>query len=160
MKKNLLTSQSLFLISISVILIDQLSKLWIIQTISEQKSIVIIPNFINFRLVKNTGAAFSLLQNSTNFLGIISLAVSFGLIFWIWRSKRFSVFNGLGFSFLLGGCIGNGLDRWFLGYVNDFIELIPINFPIFNGADIAINLAVFCFLIESMRRKNDQHNHT
>ena len=160
MKKNLLTSQSLFLISISVILIDQLSKLWIIQTISEQKSIVIIPNFINFRLVKNTGAAFSLLQNSTNFLGIISLAVSFGLIFWIWRSKRFPVFNGLGFSFLLGGCIGNGLDRWFLGYVNDFIELIPINFPIFNGADIAINLAVFCFLIESMRRKNDQHNHT
>ena len=159
MKKNLLTSQSILLGSIFVILIDQLSKFWIVQTISETESITLIPGFINLHLVKNTGAAFSLLENSTNFLGFLSFIVSIYLIFLVWRSKRMPFFKGLGFSFLLGGCIGNGLDRWFLGYVNDFIELIPINFPIFNGADIAINVAVLCLIIENMQKHNGPNNH-
>ena len=159
MKKNLLTSKSILLVSIFVILIDQLSKFWVVQTISERESIALIPDFINLHLVKNTGAAFSLLENSTNFLGFLSFIVSICLISLIWRSKRMPFFKGLGFSFLLGGCIGNGLDRWFLGYVNDFIELIPINFPIFNGADIAINVGVICLIIENMQKHGGPSNH-
>ena len=160
MKKIILTSKPIFLISTSVIFVDQLSKFWVVKTLSGKQSITVIPNVLNIRLVKNTGAAFSLLQDSTYLLGILSLVVSLGLIVWIWRSKPLPILKGLGLSFLLGGCIGNGLDRWLLGYVNDFIELVPINFPIFNGADIAINLAVLCLIIENMSNQNLQNNHT
>ena len=160
MKKKHLTSKSLFVISITVILIDQLSKFWIVQAIGKNKAVTLIPHVINIRLVRNTGAAFSLLENSTNFLGILSFLVSIGLILWIWRSKKMPIMKGLGFSFLLGGCIGNGLDRWLLGYVNDFIELIPISFPIFNAADIAINLALICLIIDNISKQSSQQIHT
>tara|TARA_B100000029_G_scaffold384519_1_gene380037 strand:- start:251 stop:733 length:483 start_codon:yes stop_codon:yes gene_type:complete len=160
MKKKHLTSKSLFFISIIVILIDQLSKFWIVQAIGKNKAVTLIPHVINIRLVRNTGAAFSLLENSTNFLGILSFLVSTGLILWIWRSKKMPIMKGLGFSFLLGGCIGNGLDRWLLGYVNDFIELIPISFPIFNAADIAINLALICLIIDNISKQSSQQIHT
>ena len=160
MKKKHLTSKSLFFISIIVILIDQLSKFWIVQAIGKNKAVTLIPHVINIRLVRNTGAAFSLLENSTNFLGILSFLVSTGLILWIWRCKKMPIIKGIGFSFLLGGCIGNGLDRWLLGYVNDFIELIPINFPIFNAADIAINVALICLIIDNISKQSSQQIHT
>ena len=58
----------------------------------------------------------------------------------------------------MGGTLGNGLDRWRLGYVVDFLALVPINFPIFNGADIAINLAVLCFGLDLwLNRQNGEH---
>ena len=59
--------------------------------------------------------------------------------------------NGISLAFLLGGTVGNGIDRWTQGYVIDFIEFLPIQFPIFNIADIAINIAIVCFLIETLR---------
>ena len=94
------------------------------------------------------GAAFSLFSNATPFLGLLSLIVSVGLIFWLWRFSQISIWQSLAIAFLLGGSLGNGLDRWFLGYVIDFIEIVPFNFPIFNFADIAINLGVLFFVID------------
>jgi len=147
MKRNLLSRKSIFIISFIVVLFDQLSKSIAINLTSHKPSIILIPHILNIHLVKNTGAAFSLFTNSTLLLGALSFCVSIGLIFWIWRYKRFQFLKGLSIAFLLGGSIGNGLDRWRLGYVNDFLQLIPINFPIFNGADIAINIAVVLFVI-------------
>ena len=54
----------------------------------------------------------------------------------------------------------NGLDRWLLGYVNDFIELVPINFPIFNAADIAINVALICLIIDNISKQPSQQIRT
>ena len=160
MKKILLKRKSIFFISTLVILIDQLSKLLVIQLLKSQQSINLIPQLINLRLVQNTGAAFSLFENKTPFLGFLSLCVTIGLVMWIWKSKPLPLLRGLSFSFLLGGCVGNGLDRWRLGYVNDFLELTNINFPIFNGADIAINIAVFCLVIETVSKQNSPHHQT
>ena len=58
----------------------------------------------------------------------------------------------LGAGLLLGGAIGNGLDRWRLGTVVDFLAFMPVRFPIFNGADVAINLAVICFAFDLLQR--------
>jgi signal peptidase II len=58
-------------------------------------------------------------------------------------------------AFLLGGTIGNGLDRWRLGYVIDFLALVPIDFPVFNAADIAINLAVLCFGLDLLSTREN-----
>ena len=60
---------------------------------------------------------------------------------------------GLALACLLGGTLGNGIDRWRLGYVTDFLELVPIQFPIFNWADVVINVSVVCFAIDAFRER-------
>ena len=153
MKKIILKRKSIFFISSSIFLIDQLSKSSVIHLLSDKYFFQLVPQVIHFRIVRNTGAAFSLFNNATPILSFLSLCVSLGLIVWIYQSKPLPIWKGLGISFLLGGCTGNGLDRLRLGYVNDFIELIPVNFPIFNFADIAINIAVICLLIDSFSKR-------
>ena len=153
MKKYLLNRKLIYNLSLFVVLLDQASKAWAQSNLEHKNSVVLINNIINLTLVKNTGAAFSLLSQSTIFLGILSLIVAITLIIWIWTSKQIRFWQGLGFSLLLGGTIGNGIDRFRLGFVYDFIELIPINFPIFNIADISINLAIICLLI-NLRKTN------
>ena len=152
MKKQFLSRKSIFLISFFVVICDQLSKYLAIQFLSSNNSILLIPHLIQLRLVRNTGAAFSLFSSSTTLLGLLSLCVSIGIIILICINKPLKVWKALAFSFLLGGSFGNGLDRWQLGYVNDFIELLPINFPIFNIADIAINMAVISLIIETINK--------
>ena len=88
-------------------------------------------------------------------LGLLSLGVGIALILWIWRERVLPFWQALAAAALLGGTLGNGLDRWRFGYVIDFLALEPIDFPIFNGADVAINLAVLCFAIELWTRRGD-----
>ena len=139
--------------SFYVISIDQISKFLVLNTLGFERSINIIPNLLNLTLVKNKGAAFSLLSNSTLLLTFISIFVSFLLIYLILRAPPKSYWNSMGIAYLLGGAAGNGIDRLLKGYVLDFFELIPIKFPIFNVADIAINIAVICFIIDIVSTK-------
>ena len=144
-------------IAIIIVGIDQLTKFWAFTHIRTGEPLILIPSIIQARFVKNTGAAFSLLKDSTIFLSIISISISIYLLIWLWRNKPFTSSQALGMSFLLGGTIGNGIDRIRVGFVTDFIELIPINFPIFNFADISINIALF-FLILDYLKKLKHHN--
>ena len=138
----------LLLYSFYIILIDQLTKFTLLIFLGFEKSINIIPNFLNLTLVKNKGAAFSLFSNSTTLLTITSVFTSLLLIAIILNYQYRSYWNSIGLAYLLGGTAGNGVDRLFKGYVLDFIELVPINFPIFNVADISINIAIICFIID------------
>ena len=143
----------LIIISCSIILIDQISKFIIFNTLGFEQTKNIIPKLLNFTLVINKGAAFSIFSNSTIFLTIISILTSIILIAFILRSPPQSYWNSIGLAYLLGGTIGNGIDRLFKGYVLDFFELIPINFPIFNVADISINVAIICFIIDLIKKE-------
>jgi len=144
----------IILFSIFIIFIDQISKFIVLNTLGFYKSKNIIPNLLNFTLVKNKGAAFSILSNSTSLLTIISILASLLLITIILKSPPSSYWNLIGTSYLLGGTIGNGIDRLFNGYVLDFIDFVPINFPIFNVADISINIAIICFIIDLLKSKS------
>ena len=150
----LLTKKSIRILSYSffIILADQTSKFSVLNKLGFENSKNIIPNLLNFTLVKNKGAAFSLFSNSTFFLTIISILVSFLLITIILKKPPISYWNSIGIAYLLGGTVGNGIDRLFKGYVLDFLELVPINFPIFNLADVSINIAMICFLIDIVRK--------
>ena len=134
-----------------IILLDQVSKFLVLTTLGLEKSKTIIPNLLNFTLVKNKGAAFSLFSNSTNILTIISILTSLLLITVILKFPQKSFWNSIGLALLLGGTVGNGIDRFFKGYVLDFLDLVPINFPIFNVADISINIAIICFIIDIIK---------
>ena len=140
--------------SFFVILIDQISKFLVLNTIGFEKSKNIIPNLINFNLVKNKGAAFSLFSNSTTLLTLTSIFASITLIIIILNYTPNSYWNLIGLSYLLGGTVGNGIDRLFKGYVLDFLELVPVDFPIFNIADISINIAIICFIIDTISSKD------
>jgi len=140
--------------SLFIILLDQVSKFLVLSTLGFERSKNIIPNLLNFTLVKNKGAAFSLFSNSTNFLTIISILASLLLLTVIIRFPPRSYWNLTGLAYLLGGTLGNGIDRLFKGYVLDFLDLVPINFPIFNVADISINIAIICFIIDIIKTKD------
>ena len=140
--------------SFIITLLDQVSKFLVLSTLGFGKSKNIIPNFLDFTLVKNKGAAFSLFSSSTNILTFTSIITSIVLITVILKFPPKSFWNSIGLSYLLGGTLGNGIDRLFKGYVLDFIELVPINFPIFNVADISINIAIICFIIDIVKNKD------
>ncbi|HRD42075.1 MAG TPA: signal peptidase II [Prochlorococcaceae cyanobacterium AMR_MDS_5431] len=136
------------LFSIFFIVLDQTSKYWSALYLPKEILQDWIPNLVGFKLIFNQGAAFSILQGSVTFLSVISAITMLILIYWILRKHISRVWQTLAIAFLLGGTIGNGLDRWRLGFVVDFIALIRFDFPIFNEADLAINLAVICFILD------------
>ena len=148
MNHRVLGRSGVILIAVLVVLIDQLSKAWITNLLSDGRSLRAVPGLLDLRLVHNTGAAFSLLRGATPVLALLSLVVVIAVLVWLWRQQRLPIWQGLAVGLLLGGSLGNGLDRWRLGYVVDFLALVPIDFPIFNPADVAINLAVICFAVD------------
>ena len=134
-----------------MVILDQWSKNWAQSALPPGRPVAFIPGFLQLRLVQNTGAAFSLFTDSALWLGVLSLPMLRSA--WIWFQQR-GLWMGLALAFLLGGTVGNGLDRWRLGSVTDFLELIPIQFPIFNWADVVINLAVICFAIDAFLERH------
>ena len=145
---RVLGRSGVILIAVAVALSDQLSKAWITDVLGDGRSLQAVPGLLDLRLVHNTGAAFSMLRGSTPVLGLLSLVVVIAILIWLWRQPRLPIWQGLAVGLLLGGSLGNGIDRWRLGYVVDFLALVPIDFPIFNPADVAINLAVICFAVD------------
>ena len=140
--------------SLCIVLLDQISKLMVLKIIGFEKSKNFIPNLLNFTVVKNEGAAFSLFSNSTSILTFISILSSILLITFILKKPPISLWNLNALAFLLGGTLGNGIDRLLKGHVVDFLEIVPVNFPIFNIADISINIAIVFFIIDIVKIKS------
>ena len=138
-------------LSIFITLLDQFTKYLIFYN----KKFFVNKDFILFKLdfVKNYGAAFNIFSGSRIFLSLISIFFSILLIYLILRKNTLNLFNLYTCSFILGGTIGNGIDRIYKGFVVDFINLNIINFPVFNIADISINIG-FIFLIYNIFKNN------
>ena len=138
-------------LSIFIILIDQFTKYLIFYNYKK----FINKDFLLFRFdfVKNYGAAFNILSGNRIFLSLISIIFSILLIYLILRIKTPNQLDLLAYSFILGGTIGNGIDRILKGFVIDFINLNFIDFPVFNIADISINIG-FIFLLYNIFKNN------
>ena len=138
-------------LSILIILIDQFTKYLMLNNYK----ILLNKDFLLFRLefVKNYGAAFNIFSGSRIFLSLISIIFSILLIYLILRRNTLSSFDLYSFSFLLGGTIGNGIDRILKGFVIDFINLNMIDFPVFNIADISINIGFIFLLFNIFKNK-------
>ena len=138
-------------LSIFIVLIDQLTKYLMFYN----KKLFINKDFLLFKLdfVKNYGAAFNILSGSRVFLSLISIIFSILLIYLIFKKDTFNKFDLYSYSFILGGTIGNGIDRIYRGFVVDFINLNIINFPVFNIADISINIG-FIILLYNIFKNN------
>jgi len=135
-------------VALLVVLLDQCSKAWALQQLSGRGLAPLLPGLLRQRLVFNSGAAFSMLEGNALLLGLVSALVAIALVLWIQTSRPLRRWQWLGLGLLLGGAVGNGLDRMRLGSVVDFLEFVPVTFPVFNVADVAINLAVACLVID------------
>ena len=138
-------------LSIFLVLIDQFTKYLMIYN----KNLFINKDYLLFKLdfVKNYGAAFNIFSGNRIFLSLISIIFSILLIYLILRKKNLNLLDLYAYSFILGGTIGNGIDRIYKGFVVDFINLNIINFPVFNIADISINIG-FIILLYNIFKNN------
>lgn len=143
MKKNLW----FWIVSPIGIILDQLSKYWIVQHFRPGQTLPLWPGVFHFTYVINTGAAFSFFRGGAGWLKWLSLGVSAGLIALGWFAPRMKIIEQLAYGFILAGALGNGIDRFFSGYVVDFIDFRLINFPVFNLADTFINIGIILLLI-------------
>ena len=150
----------LAVISGLVVIIDQITKILIYKNLPLYHSITIIPGFFNITHIHNPGGAFGFMahQNSSlrNFLFILLASIAICLIFYFYKStNRTHPFLGSGFALILGGAIGNLIDRIRFGKVVDFLDFYVHNhhWPAFNIADSAITVGVTIFIFHLLFKK-------
>lgn len=153
--KNFLNSYFLIL-TLFILCLDQISKYIVIQNLKLGES---IPNSGIFRLThaQNTGTAFSLFQNQTDILTIVSFVAIVLIIFIYLSIEKPSKYVYLSYGLLFGGAFGNLIDRVRLGYVTDFFDVGV--WPIFNIADSAISIGIIILLFNYIiySKKNEQN---
>ncbi len=145
-----------YLIAILIIIIDQLTKFAVVSTMDLYESIPIIEGWFHITSVRNTGAAFSILENQTWFFIITAIIISLVLVYLIYRVYREYRILALLMALILGGALGNLIDRIMYGSVVDFIDVQIINFAIFNVADIAITVGTALLVIYVIFSKNNK----
>ena len=129
-----------------VIIMDQLFKHWIVTHIALGTSITLIPHVLSLTNIRNNGAAWSMLSGQTGLFYIITgIAVVF-LTYLYFTSKPAPLYR-LGLALVFAGAIGNFIDRLRFKYVVDMFQLLFINFPIFNIADVALTSGVILIII-------------
>ena len=141
-----------FLLSVFIIFVDQLTKYIAVVFYTELVHGIEIFSFLNLVFVTNKGISFGLLSNLniSFFLGLISLAISMVLIFWLTKSCK--VYEKFTLSLILGGALGNGIDRIYQSYVIDFIDFHykGYHWPAFNVADTFITIGVIIYVIYNL----------
>lgn len=136
-----------FLISALLVGLDQWSKYLTVQNIFLGETKEFIPGFLSLTHLRNTGAAWSLLEGKMIFFYVITVIVSVVIIYLLIKNYKKSIWYSVGLSFVLAGAIGNFIDRVRLGYVVDMLQTDFMNFPIFNVADSTLVVGVICIFI-------------
>jgi len=140
-----------------IIIVDQLTKKAAVSFLKGQPSRVWIPGVFQLTYTENTGAAFSMLENQLWFFILIALVFGVLMLYFIIRlsglKSKGAVISSLCCALVLGGSIGNLIDRILYGYVIDFFDFCLIHFAIFNVADCAITIAAFVFVLFVMLPK-------
>lgn len=151
MKKKILIFSLIFII------IDQLIKFFIRTNINLGKELFIIPHFFYLTYAKNTGGAFSVLDNNVIFLILVGLFIFGFLLLYLFRKENISKLEGISYTLLIGGIIGNLIDRVFFNHVIDYIGLIfgSYYYPVFNFADIGIVISIIILVILEFKGGKD-----
>lgn len=128
---------------------DQLTKFLAVENLKDKADIPLIPNVLYFQYLENRGAAFGIFQDQKIFLILLTSLILIGVCYVLWKipaDKKYIYLKLLCFLITAGG-IGNLIDRIRLDYVIDFIYFAPIDFPIFNVADIYVSVGMILLFI-------------
>lgn len=141
-----------------IILLDQFIKKIIVSIMDLNTSYTVINNFFHITYVQNNGAAFSMFEGNRLFLitiAVLSLAL---IIYMLVKDQDKKLLNKVSYGLLIGGIIGNLIDRVFLGYVIDYLhfDIFSYSFPVFNLADIGIVVGIGLMLIQTIRSDKNE----
>jgi signal peptidase II len=144
------------LVAILVVAADQASKAWATARLEPEQRVTVVPGWLWFRLLKNSGATFSVLRGYNLFFGIATLLVIVAIVVILWRGYVSDPLSIIALGAVAGGAVGNLVDRIRVAGVTDFI-LIRVWPADFNLADVAIRLGVLSLLVgvalEQLRRR-------
>ncbi|SHG87533.1 signal peptidase II [Virgibacillus sp. Bac330] len=138
-----------YMIALLIIVLDQASKWLIVTRMELGEQITLIENFFYITSHRNTGAAWGILEGQMTFFYIVTVIVVAVVVYYIQAYAKESKLLGIALSFVLGGAIGNFIDRLFRKEVVDFFDSIIFgyDFPIFNIADASLVVGVFFIII-------------
>lgn len=139
-------------LSAAVIVLDQLSKWWIEANLPHYGVIPVIPHF-NIVHLRNTGAAFSMFNQAPSLMFIgLATVVSAGILLWLRNHPQGERLSAVGLCLILGGAVGNVIDRVRLGHVTDFLDFYwgSWHFAAFNVADMAITVGAGFLILEML----------
>ena len=139
---------SIFISILLLIALDQVVKWYVV------KEIPFIPKVVSLTYLKNSGAAFSMLENQQWFFAIITLIAMGAAFVYLYRHIKGSLWLLLGLTLIISGGIGNFIDRVRQGFVVDMFHLDFMNFAIFNVADIYLTVGVGLLLIYILREES------
>jgi signal peptidase II len=145
------------LLSALLIVADQWTKHIVLAHLQEGVPIPVIPGFLNWMLAFNTGAAFSFLADAGGWqrwgFSLLAVAISLALTAWLARTPRRDWLTALPLALVIGGAIGNLIDRLRFGHVVDFVQVYhgDWTFPAFNVADSAISVGAVLLALASLR---------
>lgn len=140
-----------WLIGGSVFVMDQLSKWLAVSCLIPSSSLKLIPPILHLTLVYNRGAAFGLLPHQTLFFIVVALVAIGVILRYSQQVKGIAGGTSWGLGLLLGGTMGNLVDRLRLGYVVDFLDFRV--WPVFNLADSAITIGTAILALQMIRRR-------
>lgn len=145
--------QKIYKITSIILILDQLLKIIVNHSMNLHQEIKVIPNFFSLYYVKNTGAAFSILENNTSLLIILTVIFIILVDKLIKKEEKFSKLATLSLGLVMGGMFGNLIDRIIHHGVIDYLSftIFKYNFPVFNLADIGITMGVFLLLISTLK---------
>lgn len=141
------------IIALLSLILDQVIKFIITSNMIIADTIHIIKNFFRITYLQNTGGAFSILSGNVMFLVIVSIVLLGLIIFIISKDKNKNLLANITYGMLIGGILGNLIDRIRLGYVVDYLDFnfLSYNFPVFNLADIFIVISAILLIIKYMK---------
>ena len=142
----------IFIISFIILVVDIISKRLVINYMFYDMSVNIIDGFFRITYARNMGIAFSILDGHVDFIVLMTIAVLVMIYKYI-KSNVSSKCDKISYAFIIGGAVGNLIDRIFYGYVVDFLDfnIFGYNFPIFNLADTFIVIGVFVLIVNGFR---------
>lgn len=149
------------LVILAELSIDQYSKFVIVRDFSLHQSIEIIKDFFSITYVQNFGAGFSILQNAKIFLSVVSISVIVMLTYYFFENKRKKdYFNKTAYLLIIGGALGNLVDRLKQDFVVDFLDfkIFGYDFPVFNFADCFITVGCFILIIAILLEQKHAKN--
>lgn len=145
-----------YLVALLMVLIDQIIKKWTTSSLQLHESRSGIDGLFDFYYIRNEGAGWGILQGRMWFFYVVTFVIIVYLIYLIYKHRQGSLFLKCTYGLLLGGAIGNLIDRIINGYVIDMFRLAFMNFPIFNVADMALSIGVVLLIIQVLMTEDTE----
>lgn len=150
--------ENIYKITSIILMLDQFIKILVNKYLTLGSVVKIIPNFFSLIYLKNTGAAFSILEDSTLLLVVMSVIIVIILDKYIKKTKEFSKLEEISLGLIMGGIFGNLIDRIIHHAVIDYLsfKFFGYNFPVFNLADMAITIGVVLIIISLIMEEKEK----